>query len=496
MPGATSMNWEKLLSGTRFFWPRTLPQEERPSDDPILDVYQTDSSRITLSAPFHRLQRKTQVLPFPKTDYPRTRLTHTNEVSDCGRQIARIIARQLASNGKLAAERITNMEDVVAAACKGHDVGNPPFGHSGEFAIQRWVERNTAAAGRHAKSKDTVPILREQFRNELLSFDGNAQGFRLLTETTGWRKKGGLQLTCAVLGTFSKYPWTIDHSDTRKKKFGILNSSVDIAKNVFDECGMKIKASEDGSIRYCRHPLAYVLEAADDISYLTADLEDAVKSKVVGSKKAFEFLEGIAKDALSTRTDRRDLMHRAEQVSDGEESAKLRYLKDHAQRALKIAVSDIFLDKYDQIMEGEFDGDLIARTGCKNICIEIKDFFRNEVYDDIGKVRNEIFGARVIEGLLEFFFDTLFTASEDFERCAKTGEAVNEMVRKRLTLFPLDNYFPASEIDQTNVTATVADLSNEKMGQMVVDYVSGMTDSYATDIFQQLRGHQRPAVSW
>ena len=318
------MKWKELLTTERFFWPRNLKEKERPTHDDILGVFQTDCSRITLSAPFHRLQRKTQVLPFPKTDYPRTRLTHSNEVSDCGRQIARLVGKKLAENNAVEASQISDIEDIVAAACKGHDVGNPPFGHAGEFAIQRWVMKNTASPGIHSMSKSAVPILREDFRDELVSFDGNAQGFRLLTETTGWRRKGGLQLTCAVLGAFSKYPWTIEHSNPNSEqiKFGVLKSSSQHAEYIFKQCGMKKLISRGNSIKFARHPLAYIVEAADDISYLTADLEDAVKSRVVPAEKAFGFLEQIAKVALETRHERRDLMHRADQISDGDKSAK------------------------------------------------------------------------------------------------------------------------------------------------------------------------------
>jgi dGTPase len=129
------MDWEQLLNRERFYWPRDLEETKRPKDDDILDVFQVDCSRITLSPPFHRLQRKTQVLPFPRTDYPRTRLTHTNEVSDCGRQIARLVGMKLANEGIIRNEEINSIEDIVAAACKAHDIGNPPFGHAGEFAI-------------------------------------------------------------------------------------------------------------------------------------------------------------------------------------------------------------------------------------------------------------------------------------------------------------------------------------------------------------------------
>jgi dGTPase len=329
-------------------------------------------------------------------------------------------------------------------------------------------------------------------REEYLKFDGNAQGFRLLTETTGWRRKGGLQLTCAVLGAFSKYPWTVGQGD--KAKYGVMGSSVDLARYAFDRCGL-ITCAEDAEdvIRYARHPLVYIVEAADDISYLTADLEDAVKAKVVPSnKEAFGFLDDIAKSAISDRHERKNLMRRADQISEGDRAAKLRYLKDHAQRALKITAADTFYDNYERIIQGQMVGDLLDNSPAKDRRTAIQDFFKNEVYDDVGKVRNEIFGVTVIEGLLGFFFDALTSAKE----YSNAYSVPLEIIQKRLNIFPLDNYFGSDALEQDQIINTVGSLSEDDIAKMVVDYISGMTDTYATDIFQQIYGLQRPSSTW
>lgn len=281
-----SMEWEKLLS------PRRYREGPTPHDTSV-NVFQEDAGRIIHSTPFRRLQGKTQVHPFPAYDYLRTRLTHTSEVAHVGRVIATEAMRKLQGRPKDFEPSMAG--DIVYAACLAHDLGNPPFGHIGEYAIQTWFLR-LKEANSHAICADLFADARA---NDFLNFDGNAQGFQILTRLTGWRNNGGLQLSYATLGAFSKYP----HSSRMagdKKKFGYLFHDKDAASTIFDGLSMPRRdetTETQIAVRdpaYKRHPLAYIVEAADDICYLTTDIEDAGRMKLLKFKRCEELLRAIA----------------------------------------------------------------------------------------------------------------------------------------------------------------------------------------------------------
>lgn len=486
------MKWNKLLCKERVYWPLDLDERQQPHADALIDVFQNDSSRITSSSAYHRLQRKTQVLPFPKSDYPRSRLTHTNEVSDCGRELARLIGRRLEDNEdvKFDARQTSEMEDVVSAACKAHDIGNPPFGHSGEFAIQTWVREHvsTEDAGKFTVSKEKYA--------ELCKFDGNGQGFRILTQMAGWRGQGGLQLSAAVLAAFCKYPWTA--LDAPKNKYSVPMEARELAEYVFGKVGMIPGSDDAGRRAFYRHPLAYIVEAADDISYITSDLEDAARADVGSFQVVLKFLERIAKKAYGDDAEQHNhYMDRLEYVRNQGPKAHLRYLKDHAQRALKVAATNAFIDRYRDIMKGELTGSLLDNSNLGALIDEAKDYMKENIYDNVGKVRHEVFGARVITELLEFYFTTLFAAHDEVAN-GKTldcnGDTIDEVLRRGLITFPLDNY--TGQKNWRDMTAKFATYNSDQLAQMVVDYVSGMTDQYAVSIYQQITGIQRPDATW
>lgn len=487
------MKWESLLCEERSFWPLDLEVDERPKNDDILDVFQIDSSRITNSAPYHRLQRKTQVLPFPKTDYPRSRLTHTNEVADCGRELARIVGRSMVDRAVVTPIQAMQMEDIVSAACKAHDIGNPPFGHSGEYAIQHWVQKNV---GIEKTAHDLRFEISERKYRELCNFDGNGQGFRVITQTSGWRRKGGLQLTFAVLSAFSKYPWSVDHI-TSKKKYSVPIGSEGIAKEAFSRTGLRCIEEDGYSFKYVRHPLAYLVEAADDISYITSDLEDAANADVADHDQVVVFLQSIAEDAIRDSYDRSQFLRRETKLAKDDKKALRRYLKDHAQRALKIAATDSFLENYDKIMEGNFSGSLFDESRVASQLRKVSDYFRTSIYDNVGKIKNEVFGATVVSGLLDFYFTALFEAKRQIvegKSLTPGNDCIDEIVRRNLITFPLDNYI--GDADLKIVAGRLASSDADDLAQMAIDYVSGMTDPYASQVYQQILGSERPAVNW
>lgn len=488
-----AMKWERLLSDRRFFWPRDLPEHSRPHNDTVIGVFQTDSSRVTNSTAYHRLQRKTQVLPYPKTDYPRTRLTHTNEVSDCGRELARMVGQRLEGEGKVSAKQVAAMEDIVAAASKAHDLGNPPFGHSGEHAIRDWAGRNVLKAGNQRFSE-----VSEGMREELANFDGNGQGFRIITETSGWRHQGGLQLTTAVLASFCKYPWTSQISRKSGSKYSIPFHSEAAAKFIFDDVGMISLNDSKSPLKYARHPLAYIVEAADDISYITSDLEDAARAEVKRGDEIIEYLDNISHSVIGDGGE--DFIRRRDQIIC-DSKGKLRYSKDHAQRALKAAAADAFVDHYDAIMNGSGVKSLLDVSLAGSIVRDAKKYMREHIYDSVDKVRHEVFGCRVVQNLLDFYTDALFLLRDQVNsgRTFEVGDKmVDEVLRRYVITFPLDNY--VCTIEEARQHETVTDLMRrckaDDLVRMVLDFVSGMTDQYAVTIYKQIFGIERPDATW
>ncbi len=261
------MDWTRLLSTRRF------GQDHK---DPVIasrSPFHKDQDRIVFSSAFRRLQDKTQVHTLAESDYVRTRLTHSMEVASVGRSLG-------ANAGQVIIDRHLKGSDynpadfghIVSAACLAHDIGNPPFGHFGEEIIRHWFAKGKGAEGR---AEGLTPAQMRDF--EL--FEGNAQGFRVLTKLQNWRNSGGLRLTYATLGTFMKYPRVSSVSapapgDSGAKKFGVMQSELDAFREIAAELGLLKRGTED---YWCRHPLSYLVEAADDICYSIVDIEDGYK---------------------------------------------------------------------------------------------------------------------------------------------------------------------------------------------------------------------------
>jgi len=474
------MDWATLLNEERFFWPPDLTQAKRPEIENKSWVFQQDAARISSSSAFRRLQAKTQVLPFPKTDYPRTRLTHTIEVSNVGRRLALNVGRRIAESSPQAThldpiDLTAKFVEITAAACLAHDIGNPPFGHAGEDAIKAWFESNFSGA-------PTFPKL-AQASGDVLSdftkFDGNAQGYRVLTYGQGWGREGGLQLSLAVLGAFSKYPRTSKFSE--RDKYGVMREEAAQAASVFATLGMQ-KIREDGvDFEFARHPLAYIVEAADDIAYLSADLEDAVRAGVIEFEQAEELLMPIAARS-GYKGKQTEKMKRYEDLKK-DEFAKLRYLRTHATTEMVREAEVVFFDKLPLIMSGTYRGEILRDSQLGDKIADIKSISNKEIHNARGKIENEIAGKNVIFGLLNIF-------AEAFETLLRREglSNVTDLERKLLRIFPWDNYFSSE--------AEIDGLDAARLLYMLVDYISGMTDRYASSMFRQLSGHQQPFANW
>jgi dGTPase len=446
----TRMSWDKLLSRTRYV---SDFSRQAPVTHPVsqVSVFLEDAERIMYSSPFRRMQGKTQVHPLPVLDYVRTRLTHTIEVAHAGRIIATECARSLKERGDLTVDAAA-FADVTYAGCLAHDIGNPPFGHIGEFAIQTWFERNLSEGRLTARLRGIDEI------EDFLKFDGNAQGFRILTATTGWRAAGGLQLSYAALGTFSKYPWASKSAPADKKKFGYMAADATAAKKIYSELGL----IDRGDGRLCRHPLAFIVEAADDICYLTTDIEDAFRTKFIKFESAERLLKDIAETASHAP--------RYPELKAANEQDRIAYLRGGAVSALIDAATQSFITEHDNILQGKFTSSLLDVSKFKSNVADIRSFCREVVYKDLAKMQVEAAGYNIIMTLMDLFggmLDQFIARGQD--KLDMRNDGIYQLMPRefREALNQADPY---------------------RCYLVLVDYISGMTDRFALDLFQKLTG--------
>jgi dGTPase len=440
------MQWQKLLSAERY------------AQGPPAEFHE-DARRILYSTPFRRLQGKTQVHPLPRFDYIRTRLTHTIEVAHIGRMIATKCAKELNIRGENHIDPI-DIGDIVYAACLAHDVGNPPFGHIGEYAIQTWFKDRFKKAINDPMTHPVFTALARDGdrKNDFLCFDGNAQGFRILTRLSGWRTSGGLQLTYATLGAFSKYPWAsnlLSTEDEEKKKFGFMYEDRAAARKTFSSLGLILDEKE----KYCRHPLAFIVEAADDICYLTTDIEDAHRLGDLEFPAAALLLEPIAGAGRQI-------------LPNPSEHDRIAYLRSSAVLSLADAAVDCFCNNIDPILEGLSTESLIARSGYKEDAIKITNECEKTIYVSESKMQVEAAGYNMIIVLMDLFGGMI----EEF--LEKNG-AVSNMNKRNDGLYRLLPKESREGLRRGDPYASFL---------VLVDYISGMTDRYLLDTYQRLTG--------
>ena len=439
------MDWNQLLSIKRF------SSSANKSD--IRSEFQKDYDRIIFSSPFRRLQNKTQVFPLPGSVFVHNRLTHSLEVASVGRSIARIVARELISkNPELADSALSEIDTVVAAACLAHDLGNPPFGHSGEKAISSYF---TEGEGRVFEKE----ISKHQWA-DLIEFEGNANAFRTLTHQYEGRRKGGFSLTYATLAALVKYPYP-SFGKGERKKYGIFNSELEDFREVMEECGIPvIDCNESGHEIYARHPLVYLVEAADDISYLIMDMEDAHKLGILSTEKTEELLL-----SFYSKTNEKEYFDYKEriytEVTDTNE--RIAFLRATTINKLVKAVSQVFTDNEEAIMAGQFTGSLVdylnpTLTEALDICRKVSI---KQIYNHPAVVKIELTG-----------FHVLGTLMQEFSKAVLTPEKIYH--RKLKSLLP-EQFKPKSEDVYSKL-------------QSVIDFISGMTDLYAMQLYKDLRG--------
>ncbi|MEP2937521.1 MAG: dGTP triphosphohydrolase [Gilvibacter sp.] len=444
------MNWEQLLSLKRH---GDTHKRLRAEQDETRLGFEVDFDRIIFSQAFRSLQDKTQVIPLSKTNFVHTRLTHSLEVSVVGRSLGRLAGKAILDKHphlqKVHGYTFNDFGAIVAAASLAHDIGNPPFGHSGEKAIGEFFSRG---GGLQYKSELTA----NQFQ-DLIDYEGNANGFRILTEDRPGIE-GGLRLSYATLGAFMKYPKgslpkrPSDH--ICDKKFGVFDSDTACFKEVATELGLEPKDTENNS--YYRHPLAYLVEAADDICYTIIDFEDGINLGLIEEEMALEYLINLVRDTIQTKK------YAGLQTTKD----RLAYLRALAINTLIAQAVKIFVENESKILSGQFETSLLDKSKFVPQIDDIIQISVQKIYKSKEVISKEIAGYSILATLLEAYTTAIV---QDMQ-----GKASN---------------FDSLLLSSLKAQVAFDDCSLYERLMLCCSYVASLTDGNALDEFKQLQGH-------
>ena len=443
------MEWSKLISARRLGMEtyRTNAMDERSE-------FLRDYDRLIFSAPFRRLQNKTQVFPLPGSVFVHNRLTHSLEVACVGRSLGNRVARSLvALHPELAGSAVEEIGNIVSAACLAHDLGNPPFGHSGERAISTYFSEGKGSTLRSS--------LTDTEWNDIVHFEGNANAFRLLTHQFVGRRNGGFALTYSTLAAIVKYPYASCYAGG-KSKFGFFHTEAETFRTIADELGMVRLSGEGEPLRYCRHPLVYLVEAADDICYQMMDIEDAYKLKLLTPNETNALLLPFVEESRRARVEETFNM-----VTDRNE--QIAYLRSKVIGMLIDECAEAFVAHEAEILEGTFEGSLIKHTGerCRDAYVHCSKVAVNKIYRSRDVLDVELAGFRIINTLIELMVDAVTHPDKAYSKLL------------------IDRVSSQYEIHSDTLYGKL---------QAVLDYLSGMTDVYALDLFRKINGNSLPAV--
>ncbi|MCE5225657.1 MAG: dNTP triphosphohydrolase [Porphyromonadaceae bacterium] len=441
------MNWNQLLSDKRFGMEEYHDRKHDRTD------FQRDYDRLIFSAPFRRLQNKTQVFPLPGNIFVHNRLTHSLEVSCVGRSMGNNIARGLMKKYPEESASFLEIGAIVAAACLAHDMGNPPFGHSGERAISSYFSEGNG--------KNLEMMVREEGGRweDFVHFEGNANAVRLLTHQFIGRRKGGFAMTYSTLASIVKYPYSSELSG-KNGKFGYFQSEENSYARIADELG--IDCIQDNPSKYVRYPLVYLVEAADDICYQIMDIEDAFKLRLLTCEETIGMLLNFFDE---------DKLPHIKRIMDmvDDTNEKIAYLRSSIIGLLVDECSRVFLENEESLLKGTFQSTLIKQVNPKakeayDLCSEtaFKKIYKAKEVLDIELAGYRIFG---------YLIDSLTEAVMNQDR------AYSKLLLKRIP-----------EQYNTNAPSTYGKI------QCVLDYISGMTDVYALDLYRKITGMSLPAV--
>ncbi len=442
------MNWHQLISNKR------LGQEDlhyQKRDDRT--EFHRDYDRLIFSSPFRRLQNKTQVFPLPGSIFVHNRLTHSLEVASVGRSLGDDVSRRLLEkHPELHNSHLSECGSIVSAACLAHDMGNPPFGHSGERAIAAYFAEG---AGQKYQSLVTP----EQWKDFVL-YDGNANAFRLLTHQFLGRRKGGFVMTYSTLASIVKYPYPSILAP--KPKFGFFQSEIETYRKIANELGILQVNDSDAQPSFTRYPLVYLVEAADDICYEIMDIEDAHKLKILTTEETKRLLLNYFDEERQ-----QSMKHILENVTDLNE--QIVYLRSCCIGALESACVEVFVENEEAILNGTFKESLI-----KNIKGRIGEAYRaceetsyGKIYRSKDVVDIELAGYKIISTLIDLF----------------TTAAMNP-----------DGAYSKLLLERVSKQYEVTDSDIYHRLMAVLDYVTGMTDVYALDLFRKINGESIPII--
>ncbi len=448
----TMMDWKQLISNKR------LGQEYRHTerhDDRT--EFKRDYDRLIFSAPFRRLQNKTQVFPLPGSIFVHNRLTHSLEVASVGMSLGNDVAQCLIRHKypELKDTMFEQIGQIVSTACLAHDLGNPPFGHSGEKAIQTFFTEG--------KGKDLREMVSPVFWDDITHFEGNANAFRLLTHQFKGRRPGGFVMTYSTLASIVKYPFASSAAG-KKGKFGFFHSEEGYYQKIADEMGI-IRISKEGEpLRYVRHPLVYLVEAADDICYEIMDIEDAHKLKILSYEETEALLLSFFDEENQQKIRDRIAF---EGLQDANE--KVVYMRACVIGKLENECVSTFIEHEEEILVGTFQGSLIdhinepqAQAYKKCAELSVTRIYRSRPVLDV-----ELSGYKIMATLME-----------------QMVEAV---------MHP-DRFYSKQLIDRVSSQYDIDAPDLETRLMAVIDYIAGMTDVYALDVFQKINGISLPIV--
>lgn len=453
------MNWENLFT------------EQRTGTSTITDdarsEYQRDFDRLIFSTGFRRMQNKTQVFPLPGVAFVHNRLTHSLEVSSVGRSLGKIIGKFIVSNYKLSENAIEfylhELQNVIAAACLAHDIGNPPFGHSGEKAISKYFIENNLKIIEKNRALRTYFDKKEW--DDLINFEGNANGFRYLTHNFNGKTPGGLRLTYTTLASMIKYPCesaAIKSHIIHRKKYNCFQTDLSIFEEICNSTGMDIESRTP--LCFKRHPFSYLTEAADDICYNLIDVEDAQRLGIVPYHEVEKLFKSLIKCiSLELKIYDYERAEKSAQLIE-DDNDRISYLRAKCVNALTMICADRFQTYATEIIEGRFTEDLFGffKTKCSEMKA-IQKLSNEKIYNHKSVVKIEIVGYKVMYDLLSLFIPSILK------------EEMSSLDQKIVTLIP--KQFSVEEHESTYIKV-----------MSVLDFVSGMTDTYATKLYRDIQG--------
>ncbi len=452
-----NMQWEKLISSKRLGKEdKPKPLEERRTE------FQRDYDRLIFSAAFRRMQNKTQVFPLPGSVFVHNRLTHSLEVSSVGRSLGTDVSRELIlRHPELSETELPGIGSVVSAACLAHDMGNPPFGHSGERAIRTYFTEGKGRELHRLVTEDGAQLSAAEW-TDMTRFDGNANTFRLLTHHFQGKRRGGFVMTYATLASIVKYPYASDEA-VRKPKFGFFEAERAVYEHIAGELGIcRVAGARPDSVRYARHPLVYLVEAADDICYEIMDIEDAHKLRILNDERTEELFLGFFEE------DEREHL-RCRYGSDTDVDDQIVYYRSCVINALERACVRIFVDHEEEILAGSFEGSLIDHLPGR-----LREAYRACEETAMGRIYHckevtdvDLAGYHIIYMLLELFTDAVIAPEKAYSALLLAQVPAQYEVR--------------------------AKRAGDRL-MAVLDFLSGMTDVYALDLYRKINGHSLPSV--